>query len=78
VYMGIDLTRSMTDGSVKNARFPGLSMELYKDVGVKIKYKQDTAIVPWSNITVAVGVDDIPVTKPTETVAPKQQGFKNN
>lgn len=59
VYMGVDLTKNIVAGGAKDARFPGLSIESYEGVGVKISLHNKFAIVPWSNITVALGSEAV-------------------
>lgn len=60
VHMGVDLTKSIIDGSVKGAKFPGLKLETYETVGIKITYNRLEAIVPWENIIVAISGEIAP------------------
>lgn len=56
--MGVDLTKSIISG--KGARFPGLEIESHGEVGVRISYNRKFAIVPWANIIVALGEEEVP------------------
>jgi hypothetical protein len=78
VHMGVDLAKSIIDGSQKGARFPGLSMELYENVGVKITLNRQFAIVPWSNIIVALGTEVQPQPAPVVNKVDREHGSANS
>lgn len=52
IHLAGDLTKSIVA-----ANRPGLTMETYENVGIVIKYKGLTGIVPWGNIVVAISGD---------------------
>ena len=57
VHIGIDLTKNVLSGDQPSAKHREIRMESH-DLGVKISKGKDTAIVPWSNIIVAIVQED--------------------
>ena len=53
-----DLTKTINSGdSQKQAKFPGLVLEIFESAGVKVTVMGRFAIVPWGNIKAALGTE---------------------